>query len=119
MRVLKAFSPVHAGAGVVLALVQWWQIAYRVRLFYRDYAGEPYTNHVGDDVFVIVHVFNASFVILGVFLAFRLWSQSGWWWRFSVIVTCVNAAAWLTFVYLHASGILVGYLEFMHQMKGE
>ena len=34
-----------------VAAFQWDQIVYRLRLFYRDYNGERYANHIGDGDF--------------------------------------------------------------------
>ena len=103
----------------MFAGVQWWQIVYRLQLFYRDYHGERYANHVGDDVFTIIHVVNVLLLFFGVYSAWTFWREPGGWRWLSVGTTAANVAAWLTFIYMHAAGVLVGYMEFIRHWKGQ
>ncbi|MBS0262309.1 MAG: hypothetical protein JSS02_10195 [Planctomycetes bacterium] len=102
----------------LLVFVQWSQIAYRLTLFYRDYGGERYVNHVGDDVFIIIHVVNVALLIVGVFSIWVFWEASVAWRWIIVGIAGSNALAWLTLIYLHATGMLVGYDEFISKWKG-
>ena len=116
---MKTFATILTTVGMWGAGVQWWQIVYRLQLFYRDYHGERYTNHVGDDVFTIIHVVNVLLLFVGVFSTWTFWREPGVWRWVVVSIVAVNAAAWLTFSYMHATGMLVGYMEFIRHWKGQ
>ena len=48
---MKLLAAVFAVAGAVIAAFQWYQIVYRLHLFFRDYASERGVNHIGDGDF--------------------------------------------------------------------
>ena len=118
MRTVKTLATIFLAFGIVLAGHQWWQIFYRIRLFYQDYGGVKYTNHVGDGLFTIIHIVNILGLLTGAFSIWALWREPGMrrWWSAAVIAT--NLIAWVTFSYLHATGMLVGYTEAIMRSKG-
>jgi hypothetical protein len=101
--------------GAVLATVQWWQIAYRLHLFYVDYKGEPYANHI--DGFAPIYVTNAL-LLLTVAFSFREFRNEKTWRNAALIVGSINLAGWLAFFFMHRTGILIEYIEFIRHMKG-
>jgi hypothetical protein len=103
--------------GAVLAAVQWWQIAYRLHLFYVDYKGEPYANHIGDGDFTLIYIVNASLLLTAAF-SFRIFCAEKPWRNTALIIGSVNLAGWLALFLMHRTGILVGYAEFIGHMKG-
>lgn len=116
---MKTLVSIFTGICVMLAVVQWWQIIYRLRIFYHDFHGERYANHVGDDVFFVIHFVNTMLLLAGCYLSWMLRREPKAW-RWSVVcVTAANVVAWLAFFYMHATGILVGYMEFMQHCKGQ
>lgn len=116
---MKSIATIFFAVGIFFAGLQWWQIFYRVHLYYSDYGGQRYVNHVGDDVFTIIHVINVTLLLTGAFSAWAFWRQPPGWRWFGTVITLANAGAWLAFTYMHSSGILVGYDEFLRHMKGE
>lgn len=115
---MKTFAAIITTIAVVFAGMQWWQIFYRLHLFYGHYHSERYVNHVGGDVFTLIHVVNSVLLFAALF---SLWTLSreprAWHW----LVTCIAAAnvlGWLTFTYMHSTGVLVGYEEFIRHWKG-
>ena len=115
---MKTLATVLTTICIWFAGVQWWQIAYRLYLFYRDYGGERYANHVDDEVFVVIHVVNVVLLFAAVFAAGIFWRAPGMWRWCAICVAAANGIAWLTFVCMHATGVLVGYSEFIqHRMQ--
>lgn len=114
---MKPLATMLTVIGIVLAGVQWWQIVYRVRLYYRDYGGKPWVNHIGDDVFTVIHATNILLLLSGTsaIWAFRR-ERRAWSWSVAGI-TVANVTAWLTFTYMHATGVLVEYHEFVRHWK--
>jgi|ERR1017187_8920628 hypothetical protein len=103
--------------GAVLATVQWWQIAYRLHLFYVDYKGEPYANHIGDDDFTLIYIVNALLLLTAAF-SIRVFRAEKPWRNAALIVGSANLAGWLALILMHRTGVLVGYTEFIGHMKG-
>jgi hypothetical protein len=116
---VKTLACILTALGIVLAGLQWWQIVYRVQLFYRDYGGERYVNHIGDDVFAVIHAVNVALLLAGAFAAWTFWREPGAWRWLVVSIAAANAIAWLTFIYMHATGMLVGYHEYIRHWKGQ
>jgi hypothetical protein len=101
--------------GAFLAIVQWWQIGYRLHLYYVDYRCEPYMNHIGE--FTPIYIANAFLLLTSAF-SFRVLRSEKPWRRAALIVGSVNLAGWLAFFLMHRTGILVEYVEFIRHMKG-
>ena len=59
-------------------MLQWSQIAYRLRLFFTDYRGERGVNHIGDGDFALIYTTNALLLLAAVF-AFRALRQDRRW----------------------------------------
>jgi hypothetical protein len=118
-RTVKTFATTLTAFGIVFAGVQWWQIGYRLQLFYRDYGGERYSNHVGDDVFPVIQLANVMLLFAGVFSVCTFWREPGAWRWLAASTAAANAIAWLSFIYVHATGVLVGYGEFIRHWKGQ
>lgn len=116
---MKTLAAILIKVCLALAVLQWWQIVYRLLLFYRDYQGKRYVNHIGDDVFTIIHVVNVVLLSAGVYAVWTFWHESAAWRRLVISVAVANLAAWLTFIYMHATGILVGYMEFIRHWQGQ
>jgi hypothetical protein len=116
---VKTLATILSAFCIAFAGLQWWQIVYRVQLFYRDYGGERYANHVGDDVFIFIHVFNIALLFAGAFAAWTHWREPGAWRWYVVSIAAANLIAWLAFIYMHATGVLVGYNEFIRHVKGQ
>ncbi|MEO5913533.1 MAG: hypothetical protein ABIS50_04830 [Luteolibacter sp.] len=115
---MKSLAILLTAFGIVFAGLQWWQIVYRLRLFYGDYGGERYANHIGDGIFTMIHVVNVALLFAGAFSAWAFWREPGAWRRLVFSIAAANAIAWLTFIYLHATGVLVEYDEFFRHWKG-
>lgn len=105
-----------AGCGAI-ATLQWWQIAYRLRLFFTEYRGERGVNHVGDGDFALINITNALLLLAAVF-AFRAIRQDRRWRVAAVTVGAVNVIGWLTLIVMHRTGALVEYHEFIRHWKG-
>jgi hypothetical protein len=97
-----------------VAAIQWWQIAYRLHLFYVDYKGELNVNHIGD--FALIYVINALVLLTAAF-SFRVFRNEKTWRNAALIVGSVNLAGWLAFFLMHKTGVLVEYTEFIRHMK--
>src|SRR5438093_4188637 len=105
-------SVLFAGAAGV-AVLQWWQIAYRLRLFLTDCHGERGVNHIGDGAFTFIYIVNAI-LLAGVVFALRVFWRDGRGWRIATgVVGLGNAFGWLTFAVMHRTGVLVEYGEFI------
>jgi hypothetical protein len=115
---VKTFAKFMTAASILLAGLQWWQIVYRLNLFYSKYGRQRYANHIGDDIFVLIHIVNFVLLIGCLVAAITLWREPGTWRWFVVGILIVNAIAWLTFSCMHSAGVLVGYTEFIRRMKG-
>jgi len=103
--------------GGVIAFLQWQQIVYRLNLFYTDYRGERYVNHIDDVVFPMIHFVNAGLLVASAWTLRRNWRSSGGWIWFACAVAAANVIAWASFIYMHRAGILIGYNEFIGHMK--
>ena len=110
---MKTPATVITAFAIAFAGLQWWQIVYRVQLFYRHYGGERYANHISDDIFTMIHAVNIVLLFAGVFAAWTFWREPGAWRWCPVSVAALNVIAWLAFIYMHATGVLVGYDEFI------
>ena len=109
---MKSFaSLLIAGCGAVAGL-QWWQIAYRLRLFFTDYRGERDVNHIEDGDFALIYITNALLLLAAVF-AFRVFRHDRRWRIAAVTVGAVNVVGWLTLFVMHRTGALVEYHEFI------
>src|SRR5438132_406246 len=109
---MKSFaSLLIAGCGMVAGL-QWWQIAYRLRLFFTDYRGERGVNHIGNGDFALIYIVNALLLVATVF-AFRVFRQERRWRIAAATVGAVNVIGWLTLFAMHRTGALVEYDEFI------
>ena len=76
-------------------------------------------NHIGDDTFMMIHAVNIFLLFSDLFAVWRLWNVSKTWRLFAVGSTLVNLAAWLAFIYMHATGMLVTYTEFIRHSMGK
>jgi hypothetical protein len=101
--------------GAFLAIVQWWQIGYRLHLYYVDYKCEPYMNHIGG--FAPIYATNALLLLTATF-SFQEFRNEKTWRNAALIVGSVNLAGWLAFFFMHRTGVLVEYIEFIRHMKG-
>ena len=98
--------------------LQSQQAHYRWRLFHDQYASVPFSNHVGDDSFILLHTFNII-ALLGCCLStFGVW-RSGLPWRLAGMgCAFANVLVWGVFAFMHRTGVLVTYIEFIQHMKG-
>src|SRR5687767_6023222 len=103
--VVKTFATILTGFGVVLAGLQWWQIGYRLRLFYRDYDSERYSNDIGHGDFSLIYVVNLVLLLAGAFAIRTFWREPSAWRWIAISVTTVNVVAWLMFLYMHSTGM--------------
>jgi hypothetical protein len=100
--------------GAFLAIVQWWQIGYRLHLYYVAYKSEPYLNHIGG--FTPIYVANVFLLLTSAFSFCVLRSEKAWR-HLVLVVGIVNLAGWIAFFLMHRTGILVEYPEFIRHMK--
>jgi hypothetical protein len=115
---MKNFAPgLIAGVGAV-ALFQWSQIAYRLRLFFGEYHGQRGVNHIGDGDFVLIYVTNAVLLAAAIFALRQLWGGNRGWRVISVAIAAVNLLGWITLFFMHQTGALVEYSEFIRHFKG-
>ncbi len=115
---MKTLSSLFVGICALFAGIQWWQLGYRLDLFYREYHRERFANHVGDDVFAFIHVVNVLLLLMGGFSSWTFRRETALWRWSAVGITVANLVAWLAFVYMRATGMLVGYMEFIEHWKG-
>lgn len=101
-----------------MAGFQWWQIAYRLRLFLVDYQRERGVNHIGDGDFALIYIANSLLLVAAVFGVRVLWRDSRSWRIAGLVVGTTNVLGCLTLFVMHRTGILVEYGEFIRQMKG-
>jgi len=99
------------------AVIQWWQICYRLHLFLTEYKGELNVNHIGDGDFLMLHTVNALLLVVGA-VALRIFRQERRWRKTTLIIGSVNLAGWLALFFMHRTGMLVEYIEFIRHMKG-
>src|SRR5438093_11160404 len=98
-------SVLFAGAAGV-AVLQWWQIAYRLRLFLTDCHGERGVNHIGDGAFTFIYIVNAI-LLVGVVFALRVFWRAGRGWRIAKgVVGLGNALGGVTCVDMERDGDL-------------
>jgi hypothetical protein len=114
---MKSFATLLlAGAGMG-CVIQWWQIAYRLWLFYSDYGCECGVNHIGDGDFLMIYVVDVLLLSAALF-AFRIFRQDRAWQFGAAIIGILNALGWLTLFVMHKSGVLVEYSEFIRYWRG-
>jgi hypothetical protein len=106
---------VVAGA---MAGLQWWQIAYRFRLFFVDCHGERGVNHIGDGDFMLIYIVNAILLASTVFGVRAVWYESRGWRLAGLIVGVSNAIGCLALFLMHRTGTLVEYGESIRRSKG-
>ncbi|MGE3313084.1 MAG: hypothetical protein AB7O66_24220 [Limisphaerales bacterium] len=98
--------------------LQAQQAHYRWRLFHHDYGAIPFSNHVGDDAFILLHMLN-SIALLGCTLStWAIWKSSHPWRLVGIACSCANGIVWAFFHYMHRTGVLVTYIEFIRHVKG-
>jgi hypothetical protein len=114
---VKKLAVLFIFVAATVAAIQWWQIAYRLHLFYVDYKGEPYVNHIGVGDFALIYIANALLLLSAAF-SFREFRNEKTWRNAALIIGSVNLAGWLAFFLMHKTGILVEYIEFIRHMKG-
>ena len=101
----------------MVCVIQWWQIAYRLWLFYFDYGCERGVNHIGDEDFQAIYVVDVLLLFVALF-AFRIFRQDIAWRYGAAVIGILNALGWLTLFIMHKTGVLVRYSEFIRHWKG-
>ena len=101
----------------MVSVIQWWQIAYRLWLFYTDSRGERGINHIGDGDFLMIYVAN-GFLLGAALFAFRIFRQDKVWQIGAAIVGILNSLGWLVLFLMHKTGVLVEYGEFIQHWRG-
>ena len=86
------------------AVIQWWQICYRLHLFLTEYKGELNVNLIGDGDFLMLHTVNALLLVAGA-VALRMFRQAPRWRNTALIIGSVNLAGWLALIFMHRKGI--------------
>jgi hypothetical protein len=114
---VKKVASLFVFLAAAVAIIQWWQIAYRLHLFYVDYKGELNVNHIGDGDFTLIYVVNALLLLTAAF-SFRVFRAEKPWRHAALIIGSINLAGWLALILMHRTGVLVGYTEFIGHMKG-
>lgn len=99
--------------------LQGWHIVYRLQLFFHDYHGKRYANHVGDGLFAIVHAVNILLLLAGAFSVWALRLETGVTRWTTAGIAVANLAAWLAITYMRATGVLVSYTESIQHWKGQ
>lgn len=100
-----------------MAFAQWAEIVRRLWLFDHEYNRELYVNHIGEEVFPLIHTVNALLVFSGLIAMWvlrRVQDSSRW---LIAAAIAANAAAWLTIIAMRATGVLVGYNEFIRHWQ--
>ena len=115
MKYLAQLLITAAGAAAVF---QWWQISYRLRLFFLDSGGERGANHIGDGDFMLIYLVNAL-LLIAAFWALRALRYDRRWRITTTVVGAANLFGWLTFFVMHRTGALVEYGEFTRHWRGE
>jgi hypothetical protein len=114
---MKTFATsLVAGAGM-FCVIQWWQIAYRLWLFYADYGCERGVNHIDGGDFLMIYVVDV-FLLSASLFAFRIFRQDRAWRFGAAVIGILNALGWLTLFIMHKTGVLVEYGEFIRHCRG-
>lgn len=115
---MSAASALLFGMGAV-AIVQWWQIAYRLYLFLNQDGGKFGVNHIGDGDFSLVYTCDALLLLSAIYCWSAFHHSGAKWRRLVLFVGMANLVGWLTLVAMHRTGVLVEYHEFIRNMRHE
>jgi len=115
---MKKLAPLLIASAGAAAAFQWWQIAYRLRLFFVDYGGERGANHISDGDFMLIYLTNALLLVVAL-CALRALRNSKSWRIFATSIGTANLLGWLTLFVMHRTGALVEYGEFILHWRGE
>ena len=113
---MKRFASTFVIVAAAVAIIQWWQIAYRLRLFYVGYKGELNVNHIGDVDFILIHAADAA-LLLAAAVSLYIFRHEQHWRKAILIIGSVNLAGWLALILMHQTGILVEYHEFLRYWR--
>lgn len=105
-----------AAGGAFVAMNQWIYIIYKIVMFYRDYKGVPYANHVGDDVLIMAYIIDAFIITAGIISYILIKSESIKYRIIALVPLLMNLAGCITFMLMQHYAILVGYEVFLEHM---
>ena len=101
------------GLGLAVAALQWLHIGLKFLLFFRDYKGELFVNHVGEDRFIMAYVVGFLMTLMGVTSLFLVRRERIGTRFLAWISLCLNLLAPVCLFIMHRMGILVEYGEAM------
>ena len=103
--------------GGCLAIVQWYQIAYRLHLFFGFYRKTLGMNHVDNSTFLLIHIANAIVLPVCIGAAVILWRDRYLIRFLGAIPAAANAVGWAVFIFMRVTGILVPISVFMENTR--
>ena len=115
---MKRFAKGLVVGAAGLVVVQWWQIAYRLNLFFGECHSERGVNHIGGDTFMLIYIINAILLLGAIVSLWVFWKSSRIWRAASGIIGALNAIGWSVFFTMHRMGVLVTYEEFIRHRTG-
>ena len=115
---MKQFATALVAGAAGLAIVQWWQIAYRLNLFFGECQSERGVNHIGGDTFMLIYIINAMLFVGAILSLWVFWKSSRFWCVASGIIGALNVIGWSVFFTMHRMGVLVTYEEFIQHRTG-
>ena len=113
---MKTFAEFLTITAATVAGFQWWQIVYRLRLFFGEHQGKPGLNHIGDGDFTFAYVVN-GLLLLASLLSARVFRKNTSWKTVAVTVGILNLLGWVTLIVMHQTGALVEYGEFIRNRR--
>ena len=113
----SCFSWIILGVAIAFALLQVAQLAYRAYLFVVEYHSQPYSNHVDDGAFTLLYSANLVLFALGLLAIWKSAASGSALRSWLIGVTVLNVICCLTFEVMRRNAMLVGYTEFIREMK--
>jgi hypothetical protein len=102
--------------GLGSAIYQWCWLADKSRSNI-GHSGERLAMTIGDDVIPLIHIANSMLLFTGTFSVWASRHQPGSIRHLVLLMSAANLAAWLMIILMYATGILIGYDEFMQRLR--
>lgn len=100
-----------------VAAFQWYQIGYRWWLFVNAYHRELYVNHIGEEDFPLIYGIDALCILVGAICLAVAWERRRRVRLLLAIPLVMNIVGAATIFWMHWTGVLVGYAEFIEYWK--
>lgn len=112
----KVIAYILIGLTSIAAIIQWWQLIYRLHLFMSEYSMRLGVNHIVDGGFNLIYRLNGIFFVVGlVGISLVKFEKKKF---IPFIPLYLNILGCLTFFLMHRSGVLVEYMEMIGKTNG-